>query len=129
MNDQNTRPKAVKLDDAEGLDLCRQLRDLRREARQTTEELNKRYSDEADAMNAAFERRSKELWDKLYAKAGIDPEANWTVDTEYLDDHGVAFVKEDEPCQHGGMPAALAQLFGGANVRLVEEPVEEPTLN
>lgn len=129
MNDQNTQPKTVKLDDAEGLDLCRQLRDLRREARQTTEELNKRYSDEADAMNAAFERRSKALWDKLYAKAGIDPDANWTVDTEYMDEHGVAFVKEDEPQQHGGMPAALAQLLGGANVQLVEEPVEEPTLN
>lgn len=129
MNDQTT--KTVKVENPETLDLCRQLRELRRDGRKATEELNERYRQEADDMNAAFERKNNELWAKLYEQTGIDPDGEWTVDTEYLDDHGVAFVKHDEQ-RHAPQGMSLADLLGGAlggNVQMVEEPVEEPTLN
>lgn len=132
MNDQ-TKLQSVRIEDPETLALCQSLRDLRREAHETTEALNARYRDEADAMNTAFENRSKELWNQLYAKAGINPDLDWTVDTEYLDAHGIAFVKETEPApQHGGLPAGLAALLGGQLQVIGEdelEPAPAPTLN
>lgn len=138
MNEQTTKPTSVKVDDAETLDLCRQVRALRQEGRKATEELQDRYRAEADAMNAAFEKRNDELWQQLYAKLGLDPDGSWTIDTEYLEEHGVAFVKADDQCNCGaphGLPEALASLLGGgAAVRIVGgevdlEPAEEPTIN
>lgn len=139
MNDKTT-DASIKVEDPEVLDLCRQVKALRKEGREATEQLNQRYRDEADAMNAAFEKRNDELWQQLYAKLGIDPDARWTIDTEYLDAHGVAFVKPDEECDcgaphHGG---GLADLLGGlmgggvASVRISGaelEPADEPTIN
>lgn len=130
MNEQTTKAATILVNSGETLDLCRQLRELRREGRKATEDLNERYRAEADAMNAAFERRNNELWAKLYEQTGIDPDGDWTVDTEYLDDHGVAFIKPDEQRhQHGGMPAALAALLGGQVEMIEEEPEPAPTLN
>lgn len=129
MNNQTT--KTVKVENPETLDLCRQLRELRAEGRKTTEELNERYRQEADALNAGFERRNNELWAKLYEQTGVDPDGEWTLDTEYLDDHGVAFVKHDEQ-RHASQGMSLADLLGGAlggGVQVLDEPVEEPTLN
>lgn len=134
MTEKTARP-SVRIEDPETLALCRSLMDLRREANDMTEKLNARYRDEADAMNTAFENRSKELWDQLYAKAGIDPDRDWTLDAEYMDAHGVAFVKESEPApQRGGLPAGLAALLGGGGeLHIVGEDEGElepaPTLN
>jgi len=138
MNEQTTKPTSVKVEDAETLDLCRQVRALRQEGRKATEELQERYRAEADAMNSAFEKRNDELWQQLYAKLGLDPDGSWTIDTEYLEQHGVAFVKADEQCDCGA-PHGLADLLGGlmggsAGIRIVGaeaelEPADEPTIN
>lgn len=144
MNDATTKFTTIKVEDAETLALIGEIRGLRKEARATQEALEQRYADEAKALDDAFAKRHTALWDQLYAKAGIDPEGGYTLDTEYLDDHGIAFIKRDEQCgcgadhgMEGGPGAALARLLGGAlggNVQIVgmdmaseEEP--EPTLN
>lgn len=132
MNDR-TAAQSVRLEAPEALELCKALRDLRREANEATQALNARYRDEADAMNNAFENRSKQLWDQLYAAAGVDPDLDWTLDTEYLDAHQVAFVKQTPPePERPGLPAGLAALLGGG-VQIIgdedEEPSPLPTLN
>lgn len=141
MNDKTT---SVKIDDAATLDLVSQIKGLRKEANETQQQLEERYAAEAKALDDAFAKRHEDLWAQLYAKTGLDPEGNYTLDTAYINDHGVAYIKVNEQCSCGedhdddGPGAALARLLGGAlggNVRIVGASVEaaeeepEPTLN
>lgn len=126
---KSLEPVCIKVEDTETLDLVRQIKALRIDSRRAQQDLNDRYQAEADALNDAFAKRNDEVWAKIYARTGIDPNGSYTIDGEYLDQHGLAFIKTDDcacGAEHGMSLADLLGSLAGGKPVLVGGGNDEP---
>ncbi|KFH18412.1 hypothetical protein ELZ19_06800 [Brucella abortus] len=74
-------------------------------------EMQARHEAEHKAFHEAHQEEVRARFAAIAEAAGVDdfnPDDNWALDTEYLDEHGVAFMKQQEP-----EPNPLEALFGG----------------
>jgi hypothetical protein len=83
------------------------------------EALKQEAKDKLDALKDEWEVVHRDNWNALCGELGLDPDGDYSVDQNYLEDHNVLFVLENEPKLSGppeGLAQALAQALanGGA---------------
>lgn len=116
---------AIKVE-GDDLQLLKDLMAIRTDADAFQAKLNEEFQQRAQEADAAFAERHKALWDQVYAKYGLDPDGNFSIDGAYIDTLGVGFIAEtDQGCACGGDHdddhpfAGLAKLLGGGRVKVV----------
>lgn len=104
---------------ATSLEIARRISSLPELHEQRAEEIKERARAELQALDKEFSALHEAEWNALQIGLGLDPDINYSLCTDHLDNHGVAFVTEQEPESGPEMPSGLdiggmiAQALGG----------------
>jgi hypothetical protein len=111
-------PLNFRLDTPDQLEIVRKISALREEAGSEAQQIRERQMAEQQAYSERYAERNKELFGQLLGLLGVETSQDeletLMLDTEYLDQHGIAFLKEERECPNcGGEGGGLAALLGG----------------
>lgn len=86
--------KSLKLA-GDGLEAARELAQLKSEVDAKRADMKSRFDQEWAEFCVSHQRRSDAVFARIYDSAGVQPGDGYSVDTEYLDEHGFAFLLRD----------------------------------
>ena len=88
--------KIVKLEGAEIAALVKDIESIEKER----QELNEEFRLRSEALEKVHKERHEFIWKRISVLAGFpEDQHNLEIDAEYLNQFGVAFIKETEECQ------------------------------
>lgn len=102
--------KYIKLE-KEGLAAARIIRDNHKQMRIELNDFKQEILDEIKAIKNRHNEIHQMNWDLLCEVLNIDPSGNYSLDTEYLDDLNIAFLKIPEPGDEEHKQSSIADLI------------------
>lgn len=89
--------RTVKLE-GRALEIARRIHAISQEAQAKRQALKEEYRRNVQAVGQEAQNQFNDLWPELMVAAGLSPAEvdQWTLDASYLDEHGLAFLSEDE---------------------------------
>lgn len=107
----NNRPRVALMMTADShpqaLAIARVISSMPEEHERRANEVRERAKAELEALDKEFQARHEQEWGALQDALGLDHEPNYSLCTEHLDVHGVAFITEREEQSKRSMPGGI----------------------